>query len=169
MTLTPTEPPHLVSLVFPPDPVWVRAARETVRALLLVARRRDLTDEALLLTSEAVTNSVNACAAKGCTTPVTLFAEWHDPHRLRVLVHDEAPGLPVCQVPSPDDESGRGLALISYGADAWGVCHHGPGRGKATWFELGMRQSESGRLSSPLPTGSPAGRGPRSGRRSGRR
>ncbi|MGW0531787.1 ATP-binding protein [Streptomyces sp. NPDC003032] len=57
--------------------------------------------------------------------------------RLRVLIHDEAPGLPVCRTPAEDDESGRGMRLISYGADAWGICGHGPGRGKATWFELG--------------------------------
>lgn len=29
------------------------------------------------------------------------------------------------------------MQLISNGADAWGVCGRGPGRGKATWFELG--------------------------------
>ncbi|WP_455354579.1 ATP-binding protein [Streptomyces sp. SYSU K217416] len=133
-------PPTDVSLVFPPDPVWVRAAREAVRTVLTAAGRRDLTDTALLLTSEAVTNAVNACARNDCVTPVTLFAGWTDPHRLRVLVHDEAPGLPHCRTPGSEDEDGRGMQLISYGADAWGVCTHGPGRGKATWFELGLRR-----------------------------
>ncbi|WP_431042242.1 ATP-binding protein [Streptomyces sp. P1-3] len=134
----------LVSLVFPPEPVWVRAARETVRSLLLAADRGDLTDTALLLTSEAVTNSVNACLNSGCSTPVTLFAEWAahaEADYLRVLVHDEAPGRPACRTTvTPDDECGRGMALISGGADAWGVCEHGPGHVKATWFELGARQ-----------------------------
>ncbi|MDT0548290.1 ATP-binding protein [Streptomyces lonegramiae] len=90
----PPSDSRLVSLVFPPEPVWVRAAREAVRTLLAAADRRDLADTALLLTSEAVTNSVNACLRSGCSTPVTLFAEWTDPHHLRVLVQDEAPGLP---------------------------------------------------------------------------
>ncbi|WP_406402206.1 ATP-binding protein [Streptomyces sp. NBC_00879] len=125
-----------VSLVFPPDPLWVRAARETVRTLLGSTRRTELMDTAVLLTSEAVTNAINACVLKGCTAPVTLFAGWTDAHRLRILVHDEAPGVPACQTPADEDESGRGMQLISYGADAWGVCSHGPGRGKATWFEL---------------------------------
>ncbi|TQK44754.1 histidine kinase-like protein [Streptomyces sp. SLBN-118] len=125
-----------VSLVFPPDPMWVRAARETVRTLLGATRRTELTDTAVLLTSEAVTNAINACVLKGCTAPVTLFAGWTDTHRLRILVHDEAPGVPACRTPAEEDESGRGMQLISYGADAWGVCSHGPGRGKATWFEL---------------------------------
>lgn len=126
-----------VSLVFPPHPAWVRTARETVRTLLIAANHPELTDTALLLTSEAVTNAINACAAKGCTTPVTLHAGWPDPARLRVLVHDEAPGLPAVRPATDGDEDGRGMRLISYGADAWGVCTHGPGAGKATWFELG--------------------------------
>ncbi|MEU8570261.1 ATP-binding protein [Streptomyces pathocidini] len=134
------------SLVFPPDPVWVRTAREAVRTLLVAAKGDELADAALLLTSEAVTNSVNACHSKGCTAPVTLFAEWiggesDRPRRLRVLVHDEAPGLPCGQTPSSDEESGRGLLLISAGADSWGVCTDGPGPGKATWFEIGLRDS----------------------------
>ena len=146
--------PTDVTLAFPPDPVWVRAAREMVRTLLTAAGRLELIDAAALLTSEAVTNSVNACVAKACTAPVTLHAGWtpSDPHRLRVLVHDEAPGLPVCRTPAgEDDEGGRGMQLISYGADAWGVCTHGPGRGKATWFELGG--AGGGLLVTPCPLG----------------
>ncbi|WP_409471947.1 ATP-binding protein [Streptomyces sp. HC307] len=135
----PPRPTADVSLVFPPHPAWVRTARETVRTLLTASHRPELTDIAVLLTSEAVTNAINACADKGCTTPVTLYAGWTDPARLRVLIHDEAPGLPTCRTPTPDEEDGRGMQLISYGADAWGVCTHGPGRGKATWFELGQR------------------------------
>lgn len=128
-----------VSLVFPPHPAWVRAARETVRTLLAASGRPELADIATLLTSEAVTNAINACADKGCTTAVTLHAGWAEPHRLRVLVHDEAPGLPTVRTSAArhDEEDGRGMQLIAYGADAWGVCTHGPGRGKATWFEVG--------------------------------
>ncbi|MFF3498329.1 ATP-binding protein [Streptomyces sp. NPDC003247] len=131
--------PPSVSLTFPPHPAWVRTARDAVRTLLLVSSHPGLVDTAVLLTSEAVTNAINACADKGCTTPVTLHAGWTDPHRrLRVLVHDEAPGLPTPRTPAHDDEDGRGLHLIAGGADAWGICTQGPGRGKATWFELGQ-------------------------------
>ena len=130
--------PTDVSLVFPPHPAWVRAARETVRTLLAAMGRTELTDTAVLLNSEVVTNAINACEAKQCTAPVTLFAGYRNPgDRLRILIHDEAPGLPSCQTPGEDDETGRGIQLISYGADAWGICTHGPGSGKATWFELG--------------------------------
>ncbi|MFE0106978.1 ATP-binding protein [Streptomyces sp. NPDC059009] len=145
-----TDPPHPhstdVSLVFPPDPAWVRTARDTVRTLLTTTGHPELTDTAVLLTSEAVTNAINACATQVCTAPVTLFAGWAGPHpdgaRLRVLVHDEALGLPVCEPAADDDETGRGMRLVAHSADAWGVCRHGPGQGKATWFELEVRALE---------------------------
>ncbi|MEV4439450.1 ATP-binding protein [Streptomyces sp. NPDC049577] len=125
------------SLAFPPHPAWVRAAREAVRTLLTAASRTELTDTALVLTSEAVTNAVNACRTRGCTQPVTLLAEWTDREQLLVLVHDDAPGTPTPRTAAPDAESGRGLMLIESGAEAWGVCTQGGGPGKATWFTLG--------------------------------
>ncbi|MFC4500528.1 MULTISPECIES: ATP-binding protein [Streptomyces] len=131
--------PPSVTLTFPPHPAWVRTARETVRTLLASAGRPELADTAALLTSEAVTNAINACEDKGCAAPVTLHADWAAPRRLRVLIHDQAPGLPAVRPLTHDDEDGRGIHLISEGADAWGVCTHGPGPGKATWFELGNR------------------------------
>lgn len=129
--------PADVSLVFPPHPVWVRAAREAIRTLLALSDRTELADTAILLTSEAVTNAINACATTKCAAPVTLHAGWRTPFRLRVAIQDEAPGLPTCRTPGAEEENGRGMQLISYGAEAWGVCTHGPVRGKLTWFELG--------------------------------
>ncbi|MGH1551787.1 hypothetical protein ACRAWF_05320 [Streptomyces sp. L7] len=65
------DPPHPadVSLVFPPHPAWVRTARETVRTLLATSGRPELADTAVLLTSEAVTNAINACKLEGNLTP----------------------------------------------------------------------------------------------------
>ncbi|GLV79675.1 ATP-binding protein [Streptomyces hygroscopicus] len=127
------------SLVFPPDPGWVRTAREAIRTALRTANRTDLTDTALLLTSEAVTNAVNACRRSGCSAPVTLYAEWGPHGTLRVLVSDDAPGLPAQHTlagDATDAESGRGLLIIGSSATDWGVCHHGPGPGKAVWFQV---------------------------------
>ncbi|KAA6214701.1 ATP-binding protein [Streptomyces albofaciens JCM 4342] len=132
--------PHTLcdfSLVFPPDPGWVRTARDAVGTALRAAERGDLADTALLLTSEVVTNAVNACRNGGCSQPVTLYGEWPVPARLRVLVHDGAPGLPVRRRAAGDTADGRGLFLVEALADEWGVCRHGPGRGKSVWFELG--------------------------------
>ncbi|AEW96507.1 MULTISPECIES: ATP-binding protein [Streptomycetaceae] len=126
------------SLVFPPDPMWVRSAREAVRTLLTLARRGAHVDVAVLLTSEAVTNAVDACARARCSAPVTVYAE-HGARCgevLRVLVHDEAPGEPVVRAVGADDEHGRGMPLISAWAAEWGVCRYGPARGKTVWFEL---------------------------------
>ncbi|MEV3857038.1 ATP-binding protein [Streptomyces sp. NPDC050095] len=134
-----------VTLTFPPHPIWVRTARDAVRAFLQAAGHHELIDTATLLTSEAVTNAINACAAKHCTAPVTVTAGWRGAGCLSVLVRDEAPGLPECRGATPygnenDAENGRGIHLISYEARAWGVCTHGPGAGKGTWFELSRHQ-----------------------------
>ncbi|KOG87635.1 ATP-binding protein [Streptomyces varsoviensis] len=138
------EPPRPdFSLVFPPRPGWVHTARQAMRTALAAAGRADLVDVAVLLTSEAVTNAVNACIGSGCSVPVTLYAEWDVGGSLRVLVHDgapglpkEAPGLPKESAPSDARENGRGLLLIGACASEWGVCAHGPGPGKAVWFQL---------------------------------
>ncbi|MFI1972800.1 hypothetical protein BLA24_26715 [Streptomyces cinnamoneus] len=134
-----TSPASDCSLVFPPHPAWVRIVREVVRALLAAAKRTDLTDTAVVLSSEAVTNAVNACRAGGCDTPVTVLAEWTSLDQLLVLVHDNAPGVPESRrrSASGEDESGRGLTLIEGSADAWGFCAQGGGAGKAMWFTLG--------------------------------
>ncbi|MEC4015708.1 ATP-binding protein [Streptomyces sp. H27-D2] len=133
----PTSPRPDFSLTFPPDPGWVRTAREAIRAVLRTAGRSDLVDTALLLTSEVVTNAVTACLSSGCVSPLKLHAAWSPTGALHVLVRDDAPGLPVQRVPAGDAEHGRGLLLIGACAADWGICRHGPGPGKAVWFELG--------------------------------
>ncbi|MCQ4080356.1 ATP-binding protein [Streptomyces sp. RB6PN25] len=127
-------PPTDCSLVFPPDPLWVRSAREAVRTLLTAVRADELADTAALLTSEAVTNAVNACRTSGCSAPLTVYAKYSG--ALRVLVHDEAPGRPTRVAPTGDAETGRGVALIDACAAEWGVCRYDPGPGKTVWFEL---------------------------------
>lgn len=123
-------------LVFPPSAAWVRTAREAVRTALTAAHRDDLIDLALLLTSEVVTNAVNACRRSGCSAPISLHADWAPGGALHVLVHDGAPGVPSRRQPTSVEPGGRGLFLISACAEEWGVCRHGPGPGKAVWFTL---------------------------------
>jgi hypothetical protein len=64
------------SLVFPPDPAWVRPTREAVRTLLAAVSRDDLVDEAVLLTSETVTNAVRACLDTGVRESVRMYGAY---------------------------------------------------------------------------------------------
>ncbi|WP_327355411.1 ATP-binding protein [Streptomyces sp. NBC_01304] len=132
------------SLVFPPDPAWVRVAREAVRAAAHHSGIGELDDTAALLTSEVVTNAVIACQGGRCDAPVALHAQWAAPGSLHVLVRDAAPGFPVQRAAPPDEEGGRGLHLIGACATEWGVCRHGAGSGKAVWFQLGGGGAASG-------------------------
>jgi anti-sigma regulatory factor (Ser/Thr protein kinase) len=132
------------SLSFPPQPQWVHASREAVRAALapVVSADADLTDLAdlaALLTSELVTNAVVASADSLTPAPIAVHGEWTPTHTLRILVHDQAPGTPCPpdDLPPPEEEHGRGLLLITLYATDWGVCHHIPGPGKVVWFTLG--------------------------------
>ncbi|MGH3310943.1 MAG: ATP-binding protein [Streptomyces sp.] len=123
------------SLTFPPDPAWVRTCRETVRTS--TTARSELTDLAVLLTSESVSNAITASADSGCRHPISLFGEWVPDGSFRVHVRDGAPGVPVVQQPALTDVHGRGMYLVANWASRWGVCIDGPGPGKSFWFQLG--------------------------------
>ena len=151
MLTHPSVPPHPPSggarsvadfaLMFPPDPVWVRTCRETVRTSVHSVKRAagalaELTEAAVLLTSEAVTNAVAASAAVGCSYPITLYGEWLADGPLRVHVRDAAPGAPYLDTPAADAEHGRGMQLIASLASRYGFCPDGPGPGKSFWFQI---------------------------------
>ncbi|MGW1880873.1 ATP-binding protein [Streptomyces sp. NPDC001970] len=55
---------------------------------------------------------------------------------LRVEVSDASDVLPRPRKAAPDDESGRGLALVSTLADNWGAHPRACGIGKKVWFEV---------------------------------
>ncbi|WNM35462.1 ATP-binding protein [Streptomyces sp. Li-HN-5-11] len=60
-----------------------------------------------------------------------------DAGRLRVSVTDANDALPTLCEASPEDESGRGLALVAALADDWGAEPRPGGIGKTVWFEVG--------------------------------
>ncbi|MGP4002639.1 ATP-binding protein [Streptomyces sp. 8N706] len=124
------------SLTFPPDPAWVRMCRETVRTSTLTVKQPSLTELAVLLTSEGVTNAINACATYGCPHPISLYGEWLATGPLRIHVRDAAPGVPAVQSVATCSEHGRGMCLIAEFADRYGICLDGPGPGKSLWFQL---------------------------------
>lgn len=109
----------------------VPAARRQVVSL---ARDLDLplSDQTLetveLLAGEVIANAVLYTDAP-CDVSVTQTDE-----RLRVEVTDTDASLPRTVEAGPNDESGRGLLLVSALADAWGT--QPEPLGKTTWFEI---------------------------------
>lgn len=121
-------------------PSAVPWARLILRHMLREWQLEWLSDPALLLTSELVTNAVQASARR----------PWHDPGTLPVIalslrvtdtsllteVWDASPGLPVLRAADLTGERGRGLLLVDFLADAWG--HHTADDGKVVWCEVAL-------------------------------
>lgn len=106
------------------------AARSLVRAVATESDLGDVLDEAVLLTTELVTNAV-VHAQTQVTLEITA-----DSSGLTVTVLDEVAGplVPLTDTGRPDDERGRGLILVNGMAQRWGTVHHD--RGKGVWFHL---------------------------------
>jgi hypothetical protein len=122
------------------------AARAHVRATLATWRMSSLADALELVVSELVTNGVNASADGDDSSR---HAEGHLPViQLRLLtdgvwlvaeVWDDAPGVPIRLRAMPDDESGRGLALVDMiTGSQWGWRVTSPRPGMCVWaaFEV---------------------------------
>lgn len=91
---------------WPLHPASVRLSRTAVLAMCALWRTSEVCHAAALAVSELIGNSVRA----GQGDQVLLRLSW-TPRRLRVEVHDDAPGLPRLTEADPLAESGRGLAL----------------------------------------------------------
>ena len=110
----------------------VRAARQFVQARCAdLGLRKERCDDALLLTSELVTNAVLHGRSEVCVEIVR-----SSDGRVRVAVHDENSRHPVPVAQDHDALDGRGLALVEAIADRWGVDERP--MGKAVWFELSL-------------------------------
>ncbi|WP_269287643.1 MULTISPECIES: ATP-binding protein [Streptomyces] len=111
----------------PRTPTACRQARSALRQVLRQWGMEHFTDTAELLVSELVTNAVRYAPG-----PIHLTARGG--HALRCHIDDGSRLLPRLHNARPDDEFGRGLALVDQLASDWGVdltdC------GKSVWFEL---------------------------------
>ena len=81
-----------------------------------------------LLVSEVVTNAVEHGSSGGIVEIEAL------PAGLRVAVTDHAHGDPEVRHPSPDEPTGRGLAIVDQLSRWWGV--EPVDGGKRVWFEV---------------------------------
>jgi anti-sigma regulatory factor (Ser/Thr protein kinase) len=102
-------------------------ARTVIRDVLPQWGLSDLVPTAELLVSELVSN-----ALRHASGPLRLTLEWVSD--VRCLVSDGTSESPRLTDAGPEDENGRGLALVDMLAARWG-CEYGP-VGKSVWFEL---------------------------------
>ena len=96
----------------------------------------EMLEDAALLTSEVVTNSVQHAGLstnEGIGIELVLSDD-----SLRVSVTDPGPGFePDLDAPAPEQEMGGwGLALVDRVSDRWGVIRNRP---NVVWFELDRR------------------------------
>lgn len=124
-----------VRATLPPEDRSPAAARQIVRKAVMTAGLEHVLDEALLLTTELVTN---ALVHGG--TEVELVVEVEE-LRLKVEVSDRGDGrVLMATAPSEEREGGRGIWLVDALATVWGT-RHSPD-GKTVWFELGKPAPE---------------------------
>src|SRR5436189_773403 len=119
-------------------PPNARAVEKVRRALGELGLPRPLLEDARLLVSELVTNSIRH-AGLDRDDQIRVLAEWSGA-RLRVEVIDrddgiQPPGITWPTHPTPGSESGWGLYLVDRLAARWG---RGSGR---FWFELEERRN----------------------------
>lgn len=113
-------------------------AREFVRTTLSLWHREDLSDQAALITSELVTNAVQAPRPpyRDAPTEVVRVRILADRSRAVIEVWDEASGIPVLRDAGDFEEGGRGLTLVDAIADKWGWVPAAGRDGKCVWAEV---------------------------------
>ena len=118
---------------FQPRGASIGSARRFVASALVGWAGASETADAVLLTSEVVTNAVVHAGPHGPDDEIVIKV-----HRcvdlVRVEVTDTHPGVPVVGDGAVDKAGGRGLVLLESLASAWGVTRCGPG--KVLWFEV---------------------------------
>ena len=126
----PPLPASTASAQFASEPQSARAARRFVAATVEQWGYPQEAYTASLLVSELVTNAVRHARA-----PLGLRLHLTE-HEIVTEITDDSSRLPRPHRADPDDESGRGLALVDALADDWGT--RLTEAGKAVWFTLAV-------------------------------
>jgi serine phosphatase RsbU (regulator of sigma subunit) len=112
----------------PDDRELVNEARTFAVRRAIESRHADLADEVALIISELVTNAM--LHGGGCTGYDVIPLD----DRLRVEVHDASGVPPVFGLASEDALTGRGVRVVAFLANRWGVESTPPG--KVVWAEV---------------------------------
>ena len=134
---------RIASAAYQPEPKAAAAARRFVRDTLQdwvvtgAADGHGLVDDAVLLTSELVTNAIRH--EPGDTVTLAITCSYG---QLRVDVHDRLCSLPVLMDAPADAETGRGLMLVATLSAEWGV--YRTLAGKAVYFTLAFQPDLAG-------------------------
>jgi anti-sigma regulatory factor (Ser/Thr protein kinase) len=116
----------------PADPGSARSARQAVRDALTAWGIEDPDHDAELLASELVANAAEHAPG----APIGLALRLGAGRDITCEVTDASPTLPHGRQAGPDDERGRGMAIVSALASASGV--RAEAGGKTTWFTLAL-------------------------------
>ncbi|WP_405463278.1 ATP-binding protein [Streptomyces jietaisiensis] len=117
--------------------------RRVTEHLARLALPEDLSDSVVLATDELFANAVTHTGIRVHDT-VTLTVELIR-GAVRVMVADPSPVPPLPRTVDDGAESGRGLAIVSVLADAWGIAPAEPGKpGKRVWFTLARPAAPEG-------------------------
>ncbi|MER5637485.1 PAS domain S-box protein [Kitasatospora sp. NPDC002227] len=128
LTRLPEAPLAATTTELPAVPSAVAAARGFLAEALLAWGCEHRADDACLLLSELLTNSVRH--ARG---PIGLRLR-RTAAELTVEISDHSPEHPHPRLAADEEESGRGLTIVEALAQSWGVRPNGTG--KTTWFTL---------------------------------
>jgi anti-sigma regulatory factor (Ser/Thr protein kinase) len=129
--------PHRTALPLGALPTAPSCARGHVRSVVREWGLDDLADTAELVTSELVTNAVQASerlSNRGdpAVVPVIHLGIISDGISMMLQVWDASDEMPIRQNTTPDSEAGRGLMLVDTLAKDWGAYRKAEG-GKVVW------------------------------------
>jgi anti-sigma regulatory factor (Ser/Thr protein kinase) len=141
----------VATAAYQPEPTAAAAARRFVRDTLRLweltgrsARQDALVDDAILLTSELVTNAV---VHAGTPVQVTCRLLGDEPDaEIEIAVLDRRPSQlhpdhPHTAAEAAERTNGRGLQLPAQLASAWGVTY--APAAKAVWFRMGFSEAHA--------------------------
>ncbi|MFJ8938365.1 ATP-binding protein [Streptomyces sp. NPDC102365] len=100
----------------------------------------ELRDAVTLSANELVTNAVTHCRVTHSRIRITLTLD--GPELLLEVADPDRDGLPRPHDSAPDEESGRGLALVAALADSWG--HRQDPYAKCVWARFALAERLEG-------------------------